>query len=74
MTYTRHGVFYRFDSVTELLELCRNRHPNTVIDTRNSEGDFVLRVRGAVNFDSLIAHFEGRGCYAVMLPALSHSS
>lgn len=59
----------RFDSVAELIERCRARFPGAEIHTENKDGDFLLHVRsGSWHFESLIVHFEGERCYAVMFP------
>ncbi|MCX4242338.1 hypothetical protein [Paraliomyxa miuraensis] len=69
MEKTSSGELRRFDSVAELIALCRTRFPGAEIHTANEDGDFVLRMRmGSWHFESLIVHFEGEGCYAVMLP------
>ena len=58
---------HHFDSVAELLALCRARFPGAEVGTANQDGNFVLRVArdGRRHFESLIVHFEGEGCYAV---------
>ena len=66
----RQGRIQRFDSVQELVTLCRVRFPAHNIRTVNTdEGDFMLEVRGPHCFESLIMHSEGSRCYSVMLPS-----
>ena len=64
------GKLYRFDSVTELLAVCRARYATRAVATDSTREEFVLLVEPPVGerFESLIVHFEGEGCYAVMLP------
>ena len=64
-----HAKLHRFDSVADLVALCRFRFPGAEVNTANEDGNFVLRVRdGSRRFESLIVHFEGERCYAVELP------
>lgn len=64
------GTLFRFDSVTEIVEFCRDRHATQTVRAGSVRGEFVLSVAPAdgPGFESLIVHFEGEGCYAVMLP------
>ncbi len=68
MARPRSGRLHRFASVTEIVAFCRARYPGADVRTLNERGDFLLRV-DEPHFESLIVHFEGEGCYAVMLPA-----
>lgn len=67
MSQHRRAALHRFGSVTELVAFCRTRYPDTNVRTLNERGDFLLRV-DEPRIESLIVHFEGEGCYAVMLP------
>lgn len=60
------GRLHRFDSVTELLAFCRARYPTDKVRTTNTQDEFVLLIGDRL--ESLIVHFEGSRCYAVMLP------
>ena len=53
-----------------MLAFCRDRYPTADVQTGEIDGDFLLLVRGApaIDFESLIVHFEGEQTYAVMLP------
>jgi hypothetical protein len=65
------GELLRFDSVEDILAACRARYStSSASTTTNFDGEHILRVRpaGGQRFESLIVHFEGEGCYAVMLP------
>ena len=64
---SRPGTLHRFGSVTELVAFCRARYPGADVRTVNERDDFLLRI-DAPRIESLIIHFEGEGCYAVMLP------
>ncbi|KIG13832.1 Bifunctional protein: zinc-containing alcohol dehydrogenase [Enhygromyxa salina] len=70
MGYIVQGTLHRFNSVTELVARCHAQFPRAEARTVNERDEFVLQVRGiGVAFDSLIVHFEGSRCYAVMLPS-----
>ncbi|MCP3670146.1 MAG: hypothetical protein GY814_06870 [Gammaproteobacteria bacterium] len=69
MGFIEQGTIHRFNSVTELIALCRTQFPSAKASAANNSGDFILRVRGGgLRFDSLIVHSEGSRCYLVMLP------
>jgi hypothetical protein len=65
-----HGELLRFDSVTEMIAACRARLGQVDVRTAYIRGDLLLDVTLAdgSHFESLIVHFEGERCYAVMLP------
>lgn len=65
-----HGELLRFDSVTKMVAACRARLAPVDVHTTYARGDLLLVVTLAdgSRFESLIVHFEGERCYAVMLP------
>lgn len=67
MSQPRPGKLHRFVSVTDLVAFCRARYPGASVRAHNESGDFLLVVDDP-HIESLIVHFEGEGCYAVMLP------
>jgi hypothetical protein len=66
------GTLHRFVSVTDLVAFCRARYPGADVRTVTERGDFTLVV-DEPRIESLIVHFEGEGCYAVMLPEAAAS-
>lgn len=65
----QRGTLFRFGSVSEILDFCRERYPTASVRTAERDGDFLLLVRDRTGeFESLIVHFEGEQIYAVMLP------
>ena len=66
----QEGELVRFDSVTTLVDECRLRFATMHVRTATRGGEFLLYVKlpDGSRFESLIAHFEGEGTYAVMLP------
>lgn len=66
----QEGELVRFDSVSELVDECRARFATMHVRTATRGAEFLLYVKlpDGGRFESLIVHFEGEGCYAVMLP------
>lgn len=70
MTETKYSCYFRFDSVTAILEFARQRYQ--AIDIRKESCGSNFWVRGTLpngrNFRRMIVHFEGEMAYVVHLP------
>ena len=66
---TDRSEFHRFDSVTALLEFCRQRYGTDDVTATNEGGEFrvMVRLHSGRTLTSLIVHYEGARTYLVRL-------